>query len=549
MSVVFLTLIMLLTSLVIDVGIARIVRTDVQSLADTTALDMAAALDGTATTAQLLDPSTPAGTKFATAKSKTLARNTSSVGGNVTVDDVTVTLGVADSNGTWLDEASPTQYPNAVRVSVAGTTKTQLLPGVGTARPVRTAEAVREPKAACITVGSFLGALDTSNGGTLLAKLLNEVAPTSVDIFSAAGLVALKGVSVPLVDLAAELHVADPSKLLDTTVTVADLARASSVVLGHQSGSAVTAAVSALNAISANASAVGNRVRVGDILALGSSGAASVLAGSINVFDLVTSSVFAIDSNHVVDLQNLGLSIPGFTTVALKATIVNPPKTVCGGAGSQVTSSQVTLDADLTLQVDTYKKMACVELVTCLLGGLGQLVTVIVNSLSTTLGGTWSPDTTTLLSLKLSLGAVNATSTITSVGSCEPTPEVNVSTTTSATSGTLTLSALNNALRVVVPVPQVLRSGPTPYTFRRSPDSWTHVGGLGTNLIGPINLDTTLNNGSKAIVLNLSTAGINLGSQLTTALNNTLSGLGLSLNGANVSLSKMGTCDGFGLRK
>lgn len=548
MSVVFLTIIMLLTSLVIDVGIARIVRTDVQSLADTTALDLASALDGTATKSELLNPSTPAGTKFATAKSQTFARNTATIGGNVSIDDVTVKLGLADGNGKWIDEAAPGQYPNAVRVSVAGTTKTRFWPGAGTARPVGTADAVREPKAACITVGSFLAALDTSSGGTMLAKLLNEVAPTSAEIFSSSGLVTLKNIGVPLADLAAELNVASPSKLLDTSVTLAQLARASATVLGRQSGSAVTSAVSALNAIAANASAVSNSIKVGDILQLGSGNAAAVLAGNISVLDLISSSVFAIDSNHVVDLKNLGITIPGFTAVDLKATVINPPKTVCGGAGSQVSNSQVTLDLDLTLKVDTYKK--CVGIITCLVSGLTQLVTGIVNFLSSSLGGSWIPDSSTLLSLKLSLNAVSATASITSVGSCEPSPQVTVLTSTSASAGTLTLDALNGALHVQVPVPQVLASSAS-HTFTQSPSSWTHVGGLGSDLIGPINLNATLHNSAKtsAIILNLASAGINLGSQLTSALNNALAGLGLSLNGANVSLSKMGKCDGFGLRK
>ena len=54
---------------------------------------------------------------------------------------------------------------------------------------------------------------------------------------------------------------------------------------------------------------------------------------------------------------------------------------------------------------------------------------------------------------------------------------------------------------------------------------------------------------TSAVVLNLSSAGIDLGSKLTTGLNTALSGLGLSLNGASVTLDKMSTCSVFGLRK
>jgi hypothetical protein len=538
-SVMILAALMLVASFVVDLGIDRIVRTDMQSLADTTALDMSTILDGSQTTSQIL-----ASSAYATTKAATLARNANSTAVTVKPADVEITFGMADANGAWLGAAGPNEYPNAVKASASGSSSIRLWPGEDPARPRRSAIAARQPKAACITVGSYLAGIDTAAGGNPLAKFLNEVAPTSATIFSGDGLVALKGFSVPLADLVAELHVADPANPLDADVKISDLAHAAATVLNNKSGSAASSAVLELNRLAAASAAAGitESVKLGEIVQLGVGNSAAVLSGDINVFDLVTSPVFAFDGAHVINLPATGITVPGFVISSLKATVINPPKTVCGGAGTEITNSQITLEANVTLSVPKYKKCGFLDL----LCGLGNLL----STLGSLLGGDWKADGTTVLGFKLVLNGVNAAAKIDTITSCEPTPDVNVSATTSATTGTLTLTALSGALQTQVNVPQALASSAT-HNFTQSPSSWTHIGGLGSDLIGPVNLDAAIHNSNNtsAIILNLAASGVNLGGQLTTALNGALSGLGLSLNGANVSLAKMGTCNDFGLRK
>ncbi|MBD8606579.1 hypothetical protein IFT73_06900 [Aeromicrobium sp. CFBP 8757] len=536
-TVLITTVLMVVAAFVVDLGIDRIVRTDMQSLADTTAMDVSTVIDGSKTTDQI-----KASSAYTSALAATLARNRPSVAATVADSDVVVTFGMAKADGTWLRDAGGAEYPNAVRVSASGVSSIRLWPGSDPAKPRRTAIAARQPRAACITAGSYLAALDTSAGGTPLSNFLNEIAPTSAAVFSSAGLVAIKSVSVPLAQLVAELNVANPSSPLDADVTLGSLAGAAVRVLEKQPGGAATGVVSELNRIASVSGSAGisETIKLGELLQLGVGNSAAVLSGDVNVFDLLTGTVMAFDGAHVVDLKQLGVTVPGFAITSLKATVVNPPKTVCGGAGSEVTASQVSLEANVTLSVPKYKKCGVLDLV-CALGGL-------VGSLLSTLGGSWGSDGMDVLRFKLVLGAVSATTRVTAVNACEPSPDVSVSTTTSATNGSLSLEVLSPLLQVQVGLPQALASTST-HTFTQSPSTWNHVGGVGSDLVGPVSLATLLSNSGRTSAVILNGGGVNLGSQLTTALNTGLAGLGLSLNGAAVTLDKMSTCSVFGLRK
>lgn len=537
-SVLILVTLMTVAAFVVDLGVDRIVRTDMQSLADTTAMDMSTVIDGSKTTSQIT-----ASSAYASALAATLTRNRPSVAATVKDSDVTVTFGMASANGVWLRAAGAAEYPNAVKVSASGSSSIRLWPGSDPAKPTRTAIAARQPRSACVTVGSYLAALDTSAGGSPLANLLNEVAPTSATVFSSAGLLAIKSVGIPLADLVAELNVADPSSPLTADVTLGSLARASARVLEKQAGGAASSASVELNRIAsvAGSNSINETIKLGEIVQLGVGNSAAALAGDVNVFDLLTGTIMAFDGAHVVDLKQMGISVPGFGVTTLKATIVSPPKSVCGGAGSQVTSTQASLEAELTLLVPKYRKCTTLDIV-C---GLSNLVGGLLSSV---LGGGWKNDGMTPLTVKLTLNAVNATTTLTGVAACEPAPDVSVSTTTSATNGSFSLDALSGVLQLQANLPQALGSTAS-HTFKQSPSSWTYVGGVGSQLVGPVSLGAVLTNAANTAAIVVNGAGVDLGGQVTTALNTALSGLGLSLNGATVSLDKMSTCNVFGLRK
>ena len=55
-------------------------------------------------------------------------------------------------------------------------------------------------------------------------------------------------------------------------------------------------------------------------------------------------------------------TVPGFVVSNLKATVINPPQTVCGGVGSTISNSQISLAATLTLSVPAYKKCGLLDL-------------------------------------------------------------------------------------------------------------------------------------------------------------------------------------------
>ncbi|MFC5675765.1 hypothetical protein [Aeromicrobium endophyticum] len=532
-SVLIMSVLMIVAAFVIDLGVDRVVTVDMRSLADTTAMDMSTMIDGSKTTDQLKASS---GSTLAA----TLARNRPSVAATVKDSDVVVTFGMASAQGDWLRAAGGAEYPNAVKVSVSGASSIRLWPGHDPAKPRRTAIAARQPRAACVTVGSYLAALDTSAGGGPLATLLNEVAPTSATVFTSAGLLAIKSISVPLADLVAELGVGDPSSPLTADVTLGSLARASARVLAKQPGSAASSAAVELNRIAgvAGTAGINETIKLGELVQLGVGNSAAVLSGDVNVFDLVAGSVMAFDGAHVVKLKDVGVTVPGFAVTSLNVTIVGPPKTVCGGAGSEVTSTQASVVAELTvLGADKYVKCG---------GVIGGLLCGVVSGLTDILTGQWKPSGTADVKVKLVLNGVNATVKVGAVGSCEPAPDVDVTATTTATNGSLTVEALDGLLSLPVVLPQTNASTAS-HTFTTSPSTWTNVGGLSTELISPISVAGAVVNGTTAVILKV--AGLGLGPQLTTGLNSALSGMGLSLNGASVTLDKMSTCSVFGLRK
>jgi hypothetical protein len=501
-------------------------------------MDLSTVMDGSRTTDQI-----KASSDYSSALAATLARNRPSVAATVKDSDVQVTFGIAKATGAWDHDAAGSEYPNAVKVSVAGSSSIRLWPGTDPAKPRRTAIAARQPRSACVTVGSYLAALDSSAGSGPLTDLLNEVAPTSATVFSSAGLLALKSISVPVAQLVAQLNVADPSAPLTADVTIGSLASAAARVLEEQSGGATSSASVELKRIASLAGSAGinESIKLGEIVQFGVGNGAAVLSGDLNVFDLLTATIMAFDGAHVVDLKQLGVKVPGFSVTNLTATIVSPPKMVCGGAGSQVTSTQASLTAELTLIVPKYRKCTALEL-GCVLNNL------VGGLLSGLFGGSWKGDGNTPLTFKLTLNGVNATTTINSVASCEPAPDVSVSTTTSATSGTLSLDALSGVLQVSANLPQALGSTSS-HTFTQSPSTWNYVGGVGTTTVGPVSLGAVLSNSAQTAAIVLKGAGVDLGGDVTAALNTALEGYGLSLNGATVTLDKMSTCSVFGLRK
>lgn len=536
-SVLMLAGLLILSAFAIDIGTGRIARRDLQKMADIAALDVGRVLDGKTNANGLASAAT-------TALNASLARNRSGI---IKTSSITpaYTFGTVNANGQWLGTCTGSCVPTAVRVSVGGRVGIRFWPGSDIA-PTQKAMAAQQPKVACLTVGSFLAGLDTNNGG-LLVSVLNKIVGVNATVFSSQGLLAIKNVGVPLVDLQTALGIGGASDLLKSEVSLAQLASAAANVLSKQSDSASSSAALALNNI-ASAAIQNNftaKIKLDKILQLGAGTPESVLSGHVNVFDLISAQMFAINGTNLLSIPTAGLSLPaGLGELTASATVINPPTIICGQAGTvSPTNSQIELT--INGKIGRFK---CTALLGC---AVSNLLDALLGGLLGNLLGGWKEDTS-LFSFELKLNAVNATTKINSIPSCEPTPRVDVTVSTSATSGSLKIM-LANAIEANISIPGALGDPGQTHTFTSAPSTWVSAGGVGTNgsLIGPI----TIGSGSSASMPGGSVGwgviipGFNIGTTLSTVVNDLLRRLGVTLNGANVTLGKMGECRDLALRE
>jgi len=429
MSVVFLSIVMLLAAFVIDVGINRIVRTDMQSVADTMALDIARTMDGTKTTAELRPSSA-----FLSAKADSLARNAPSAAADIADADVDVEFGIANDVGVWRRPAGDTEVPNAVRVTVSGATSARLLSGARPAHPSRPATAVN-PALACFAVGSSLAKV-RSGDSVVLRGILND--SLGANVISGAGLAALD-LTVPIAGIQTRLGLATPAELLD--LGIASFLNAAATVLGSGTTAGLQLATIATRLGS-------SALKVRDVLDI-ETGGASGLGTDLNLVDLVTAAVIAADSDHALNVPNAGLNLGTLTAVNVTAKVIEPKQSVaCGPRGTTATQSQI----QLTLSA----KVA---------SGLN------------------------LVDLSLVVNAANATGTLSSAR-CGP-DQIGIDVETSTAGGKLSLALVGGLAGVELPLSLV--EGPDRNVLLSYPPETAEVSGVGSlGLSGTVNLRIAL---------------------------------------------------------
>ncbi len=100
-------------------------------------------------------------------------------------------------------------------------------------------------------------------------------------------------------------------------------------------------------------------VKLGDLLSLSTTSNTNdaALATSINAFELVTSTIYAANQSHFVEIPNLDVNIPGVTSANLKANIVQPPifslgtLPVVSGEEPSVENAEIELSLSADLQL------------------------------------------------------------------------------------------------------------------------------------------------------------------------------------------------------
>lgn len=287
------SLLVIVGAFAVDLGMQRVVRRDMQALADVVALDLARELDGR-TTAQLAPQVVASSSSSALARS--LAGNQTTLGDNRAV---VATWGFL--NGGAFTPSTSGQVPTAVKVSAGADIGFSFTSGRGAATRTAYAEAATT---ACHRLGSFAAAL--SGGDSALLSPLNGLLGLNLSLLSYRNIAA---VDVTLAELAASPQLGTESELLTAPVSFAALVDGTIHALNASKPDGYAAAVSALGSFASVAGTV-PAVTLGTLLSV-SPGDSAALQVPFNVLDLVAGSLLVANGERAVSIPNLQAGVAG----------------------------------------------------------------------------------------------------------------------------------------------------------------------------------------------------------------------------------------------
>ena len=364
----------------VDLGRQRVVRADMQALADVVALDAARVLDGRPASRVLAPLPTDGLPSLSAAVSASVARNSSSLGEVVSVTPSLVFL-TTDGNGAVVPErvggalkpVPPDAVPDAVLIEAVGSIDFGFarVIGVESGSARRTAIADAEP-VACLAVGSYAAGLDTAQS-VLLNALLGRLLGSSVNL-SAAGYQGLAATEIsllelheglPLVDVNT-LTLADADQVLATELSVATILDAAVTALSTSDDEVSATVLADLRALVAQ---IGVAVDLGllDDLALGTllgitQGNQAALTTSVNILDLVVAAVEVANGQYAVDVPDLAVTtgaLPGGLGALLPAVdvtgtvgVLPRPRRGCGPRGLRVRTGAVDVNLGVATNVN-----------------------------------------------------------------------------------------------------------------------------------------------------------------------------------------------------
>ncbi len=322
-----------LAAFAVDIGVQRVARRDIQSVADVVALDLARQLDGR--TAGTIDAGLQA------LADKSASRNAAGSGAKVVIPQ----LGVVDESAydpsdpdAYFTPVSGTVVPNAVKVTASTSVDFSLHGGDG---GVMRTSIAKSQKYACFSLGSF--ALNLNSAQSLL---LNRLVNDSLNL-SAISYTGLANADVTLLGLATELGVATPSELAGlSNLSLNQLFLASANVLQAQGGEA--ADVTLLNQLAVASFSGLPNLTFGDILDLNSA-PESALDATVNLLDLVSTAAFVANGTNALAIPTLTTGIPNVASVTSSLKVIEKPQDGCHSVGDQVRTAQVDLDITFTL--------------------------------------------------------------------------------------------------------------------------------------------------------------------------------------------------------
>ncbi|MBS4751334.1 hypothetical protein KG112_00760 [Nocardioides sp. zg-ZUI104] len=396
----------------VDLGQQRVVRSDMQAVADLVAMDMARNLQAKAVSAYTSAERAEFDRQFA----KSVDRNDSAIGGRLDSGDpskVSWAFVVRDGSG-WkeLSRWSSGEVPDGIRVRARSKTgaafsRSELAAG-------RSAVATMEP-VVCFSAGANLADLELDSN--VLVQALEsflgiDLLNLSLTAVGETGIVDLKRATIPLVDLAAALNVGSVEALLTspTPISIGRLLEASATALDRQGTLVGANAALILEALKLNTRLSAPTIKVADIVKL-APGTGSALDATVGVLDLLQAFVFVAGKNAVG--ATAPISLPGLGTVDATVSVIETPTIACARPSDTpkvaAESAQVRVRARINLTSGT--------LITELLAGVDNTLKSLL-----TLGGLFETRQerikagTTATSVEVELTSARATAVLKTPG-------------------------------------------------------------------------------------------------------------------------------------
>lgn len=368
-------LLVMMAAFAVDLGMQRVVRSDVQALADVVALDAARVLDGR-TAEEILDPSAQS-TKLSLREivEDSLERNDVTLGDVVSVDETLVffdegpngeVVPQRDSMGV-LVPVPDSAVPDGVLIKVQGEVDfafAQVI-GVESGGAVRSALADVRPFA-CMKIGSYAVGFSSADS-LILNKLLSDLLGSTVTM-RLLGYQGLARANFTLLDLlpfipggvgADQISIGTVDRVLNSRISVGELASAvlDASTAGDPSGLSAQASAD-LGELIGVVKVAGNAgllddVSLGTLLGV-QQGQQAALGITINALDLLLAAIKVANGSYALTVEGLSFKTsdlpPGLgalgPTVELvgSAGVVPKPTMACGPEGTSAETAVVDLD-------------------------------------------------------------------------------------------------------------------------------------------------------------------------------------------------------------
>ncbi len=239
--------------------------------------------------------------------------------------------------GPWTTNAALLAGATAVRVAVTSA-HDRLFPFVSTGQTKTRRGVAQLQDKAQVSVGSKLASLSLASDGTVLDRITSRLLRTS-DLGTDLGLdlVSYKGLAGANVSLgqivAADSSLGTVDQLLTSSVNLRRLALATVTALNNRAAGGDAAAATAATVLGGFAASIapGLNVSLGQILSFQqpSGDAAAAAAADLNVFNLVTASAQQAqlaNGVHLLTVDNLTLGIAGLASSTLKMDLIEAPQ-------------------------------------------------------------------------------------------------------------------------------------------------------------------------------------------------------------------------------